>query len=93
MRYDSPVMGAMELSNLEDVDLLVEMCITHTLPPALTLKQGLESITEAIEKFKLESPRSSQGVFRFQVRFCLYFDHFSRVFVFGGTSLKMQPTF
>ncbi|TYK09049.1 protein PHYLLO [Cucumis melo var. makuwa] len=67
VRYDSPVMGAMELSNLEDVDLLVEMCITHTLPPALTLKQGLESITEAIEKFKLESPRSSQGVFRFQV--------------------------
>uniref|UniRef100_A0A0A0KQZ1 Mandelate racemase/muconate lactonizing enzyme C-terminal domain-containing protein n=1 Tax=Cucumis sativus TaxID=3659 RepID=A0A0A0KQZ1_CUCSA len=67
VRYDSPVMGAMELSDLEDVDLLVEMCITHTLPPALTLKQGLESITEAIEKFKLESPRSSQGVFRFQV--------------------------
>ncbi|XP_022992379.1 protein PHYLLO, chloroplastic isoform X2 [Cucurbita maxima] len=67
VRYDSPVMGATELSELEDVELMVEMCITHTLPPSLTLKQGLESISEAIEKLKLESPRSSDGVFRFQV--------------------------
>ncbi|XP_038893380.1 protein PHYLLO, chloroplastic isoform X5 [Benincasa hispida] len=67
VRYDSPVMGATELSDLEDVEFLVEMCITHTLPPALTLKQGLESISEAIEKLKLEPPRSSHGVFRFQV--------------------------
>ncbi|XP_023512020.1 protein PHYLLO, chloroplastic isoform X3 [Cucurbita pepo subsp. pepo] len=67
VRYDSPVMGATELSELEDVELMVEMCITHTLPPALTLKQGLESISEAIDKLKFESPRSSDGVFRFQV--------------------------
>lgn len=76
MRYDSPVMGATELSELEDVELMVEMCITHTLPPALTLKQGLESISEAIDKLKLESPRSSDGVFRFQVWLCLYFRFF-----------------
>ncbi|XP_022149055.1 protein PHYLLO, chloroplastic isoform X2 [Momordica charantia] len=67
VRFDSKVMGAMELSDLEDGDLVVEMCITHTLPPALTLNQGLESISEAIEKLKLEPPRSSDGVFRFQV--------------------------
>lgn len=83
MRFDSPVLGATELSDLEDVDLVVEMCITRTLPPALTLKQGLESISEAIEKLKLEPPRSSSGVFRFQVWPCLHFDHFPLIFEFG----------
>lgn len=76
VRFDSPVMGAAELSHLEDIDLLVETCITRTLPPALTLKQGLESISEAIEKLKLEPPHSSNGVFRFQVCRCLHFDYF-----------------
>ncbi|XVE91706.1 hypothetical protein REPUB_Repub01dG0034000 [Reevesia pubescens] len=64
VRFDGPVMDANEL---EDGDLVVETCITSTLPPALTLEHGLQSIKEAVEELKLNPPCSSTGVLRFQV--------------------------
>ncbi|XWS64136.1 hypothetical protein CRYUN_Cryun06bG0160800 [Craigia yunnanensis] len=65
VRFDGPVMDANEL---EDGDLVVETCITRTLPPALTLEHGLQSIREAVEELKLNPPCSSSGLLRFQ--FC-----------------------
>ena len=64
VRFDGPVMDANEL---EDGDFVVETCITRTLPPALTLEHGLQSIREAVEELKLNPPCSSSGVLRFQV--------------------------
>lgn len=57
-----------ELSGTEDGDLAFETCITRTLPSALTLEQGLQRITEAVEKMKMDSPSSASGIFRFQVQ-------------------------
>lgn len=51
----------------EDAALLVSRCITQTLPPALTLEQGLDRIQEAVEELKSKPPCSSSGMFRFQV--------------------------
>lgn len=64
VRFDGPLIDANEL---KDGDLEVETCITRTLPPALTLEHGLQSIREAVEELKLNPPRSSSGVLRFQV--------------------------
>ncbi|XP_021292917.1 protein PHYLLO, chloroplastic isoform X1 [Herrania umbratica] len=64
VRFDGPIIDANEL---EDGDLVVETCITHTLPPALTLEHGLQSIKEAVDALKLNPPSSSSGVLRFQV--------------------------
>jgi isochorismate synthase/2-succinyl-5-enolpyruvyl-6-hydroxy-3-cyclohexene-1-carboxylate synthase/2-succinyl-6-hydroxy-2,4-cyclohexadiene-1-carboxylate synthase/O-succinylbenzoate synthase len=52
--------------NLDD-DLVVQVCVTRTLPPALTLELGLESLKEAIDELKTNPPKSSSGVLRFQV--------------------------
>ncbi|XP_016572692.2 protein PHYLLO, chloroplastic isoform X3 [Capsicum annuum] len=51
----------------EDAALLISTCITRTLSPALTLKQGLEKIKEAVEELKAKPPCCSSGMFRFQV--------------------------
>ncbi|XP_017971653.1 PREDICTED: protein PHYLLO, chloroplastic isoform X2 [Theobroma cacao] len=64
VRFDGPIIDANEL---EDGDLVVETCITHTLPPALTLEHGLQSIKEAVDALKLNPPCSSSGVLRFQI--------------------------
>ncbi|XP_022776671.1 protein PHYLLO, chloroplastic isoform X13 [Durio zibethinus] len=64
VRFDVPVMDANEL---EDGDLMMETCITRTLPPALTLEHGLQGIKEVVEELKLNPPCSSSGVLRFQV--------------------------
>lgn len=47
--------------------LPVELSLTRTLPPALTLRHGVEKLREAIEELKLDPPRSNSGVLRFQV--------------------------
>ncbi|XP_062163333.1 protein PHYLLO, chloroplastic isoform X1 [Alnus glutinosa] len=67
VRLDGPVVEIGELSGTEDGDLVFETCITRTLPPALTLEQGLQRITEAVEKMKMDPPAAATGIFRFQV--------------------------
>jgi len=57
--------------NLDD-DLVVQVCVTRTLPPALTLELGLESLKEAIDELKTNPPKSSSGVLRFQVLICFH---------------------
>nr|GMD80397.1 protein PHYLLO, chloroplastic isoform X1 [Ipomoea batatas] len=52
---------------LEDAALIVSTCITRTLPPALTLEQGLEKIEEAVEELKANPPACAFGMLRFQV--------------------------
>jgi isochorismate synthase/2-succinyl-5-enolpyruvyl-6-hydroxy-3-cyclohexene-1-carboxylate synthase/2-succinyl-6-hydroxy-2,4-cyclohexadiene-1-carboxylate synthase/O-succinylbenzoate synthase len=47
--------------------LVLETCITRTLPPALTLERGIESIKAAVDDLKSNPPCSLHGVFRFQV--------------------------
>ncbi|OMO72203.1 Menaquinone biosynthesis protein MenD [Corchorus olitorius] len=64
VRFDGPIIDANEL---EHGDLVVETCITRSLPPALTLEHGLQSIKEAVEELKLNPPCSSSGILRFQV--------------------------
>ncbi|GAY61268.1 hypothetical protein CUMW_208620, partial [Citrus unshiu] len=67
LRFDGPVMDVDEIMDCEEGDLVVETSITRTLPPALTLEHGLESISEAVNKLKTDPPSSSSGVLRFQV--------------------------
>ncbi|KAL9420500.1 hypothetical protein AB3S75_038135 [Citrus x aurantiifolia] len=67
VRFDGPVMDVDEIIDGEEGGLVVETCITRTLPPALTLEHGLESISEAVNKLKTDPPSSSSGVLRFQV--------------------------
>ncbi|XP_024956733.2 protein PHYLLO, chloroplastic isoform X5 [Citrus sinensis] len=68
LRFDGPVMDVDEIMDCEEGDLVVETSITRTLPPALTLEHGLESISEAVNKLKTDPPSSSSGVLRFQNR-------------------------
>lgn len=51
----------------EDDELTVQVCVTRTLPPALTLEVGLERVMEAVDELKTDPPKSSSGVLRFQV--------------------------
>ncbi|PON76783.1 Enolase N-terminal domain-like [Trema orientale] len=68
LRFDGPVMDFSEISEMEDGDFEMETCIIRTLPPAITLEQGIERIKEAMENLKLNPPSStSSGFFRFQV--------------------------
>lgn len=67
VRFDGPVVEIGESSEVVDGDLAFETCITRTLPPALTLEHGLQSIKEAVDKLKLDPPSSASGVLRFQV--------------------------
>ncbi|XP_048134972.1 protein PHYLLO, chloroplastic isoform X2 [Rhodamnia argentea] len=67
VRFDGPIIDVDALSAIKDRELVVENCITRTLPPALTLECGLQSIKEAVEKLKLDPPPSASGVFRFSV--------------------------
>ncbi|GLU04852.1 hypothetical protein SLE2022_219810 [Rubroshorea leprosula] len=66
VKFEGPIMDIKELEKIEDDDLVVETCIVRTLPPALTLEDGLQSINEAVEQLKLNPP-SSSGMLRFQV--------------------------
>lgn len=62
-----PALEVGEVSTMADGELVVETCITRTLPPAVTLEKGLRSIKEAVEALKLNPPCTSSGFFRFQV--------------------------
>ncbi|PKI53169.1 hypothetical protein CRG98_026474, partial [Punica granatum] len=66
VRFGGPLIEMEQVGDAEDGDVVVETCITRTLPPALTLEQGLESIKKAIEKLKLDPPGSTSGMLRFQ---------------------------
>uniref|UniRef100_A0A2P2MWF8 Uncharacterized protein MANES_14G092500 n=1 Tax=Rhizophora mucronata TaxID=61149 RepID=A0A2P2MWF8_RHIMU len=66
VRFDGPVVDVAELED-EDCEVVVEMCITRTLQPAVTLETGIQRIKDAVEALKLNPPSSSSGVFRFQV--------------------------
>jgi isochorismate synthase/2-succinyl-5-enolpyruvyl-6-hydroxy-3-cyclohexene-1-carboxylate synthase/2-succinyl-6-hydroxy-2,4-cyclohexadiene-1-carboxylate synthase/O-succinylbenzoate synthase len=69
VQFDGPIMD--RDVNLDD-DLVVQVCVTRTLPPALTLELGLESLKEAIDELKTNPPKSSSGVLRFQVLICFH---------------------
>ncbi|XAR65340.1 2-succinyl-5-enolpyruvyl-6-hydroxy-3-cyclohexene-1-carboxylic-acid synthase [Bertholletia excelsa] len=64
--FSNPVQQG-ETSQTEEAELPFPICITRTLPPALTLEYGLQTIKEAIEELKSNSPPSSTAMFRFQV--------------------------
>ncbi|CAE5963485.1 unnamed protein product [Arabidopsis arenosa] len=67
VQFDGPIMSSDALEvNLDD-DLMVQVCVTRTLSPALTLELGLKSIKEAVDELKTNPPKSSTGVLRFQV--------------------------
>ncbi|CAA7053570.1 unnamed protein product [Microthlaspi erraticum] len=67
VRFDGPITGKDDLEVNEDDDVTVQACVTRTLPPALTLEVGLESLKEAVDELKTNPPKSSSGVLRFQV--------------------------
>ncbi|KAG6654050.1 hypothetical protein CIPAW_05G119100 [Carya illinoinensis] len=67
VRYDGPVVEIGDLAGVEDGELEFETCVARTLPPALTLEQGLQTINEAVEELKMNPPSSSSGILRFQV--------------------------
>ncbi|XP_020083251.1 protein PHYLLO, chloroplastic isoform X4 [Ananas comosus] len=56
-----------EILDVGDRDLPVDLFLTRTLPPALTLKAGYEKIKNAIEELKTNPPSASSGVLRYQV--------------------------
>ena len=64
VRFDGPVPLA---GDVEENDVVFEQCVTRTLPPALTLEEGLRKIKDAVEMLKVAPPRSSTGFLRFQV--------------------------
>lgn len=66
VKFDGPVVDG--TLGAEDGGLLIETCITRTLPPALTLKCGLDSIKQAVESLKAHPPNSTSGILRFQVQ-------------------------
>lgn len=64
VRFD----GTLPLNDdVEDYEVVFEHCVTRTLPPALTLEEGLQKFKDALEILKLSPPPSSTGFLRFQV--------------------------
>ncbi|XP_050872280.1 protein PHYLLO, chloroplastic isoform X2 [Lathyrus oleraceus] len=60
--------GTLPLNDdVEDYEVVFEHCVTRTLPPALTLEEGLQKFKDALEILKLSPPPSSTGFLRFQV--------------------------
>ncbi|KAF3774881.1 PHYLLO protein [Nymphaea thermarum] len=55
------------LSRMERSDFPVEICETRTLPPALTLRDGVMALREAITNLKLDPPCLKSGVLRYQI--------------------------
>lgn len=64
VRFDGPVVLT---SDVEDSEVVFEHCVTQTLPPALTLEEGLQKIKDAVQMLKAAPPRCSTGFLRFQV--------------------------
>lgn len=53
--------------NDDDDEVVFEHCVTKTLPPALTLEDGLHKLKDALEILKLAPPTCETGFLRFQV--------------------------
>jgi isochorismate synthase/2-succinyl-5-enolpyruvyl-6-hydroxy-3-cyclohexene-1-carboxylate synthase/2-succinyl-6-hydroxy-2,4-cyclohexadiene-1-carboxylate synthase/O-succinylbenzoate synthase len=53
--------------DVEDYQILFEHCVTRTLPPALTLEDGLQKLKDVLQMLKLAPPSCSTGFLRFQV--------------------------
>ncbi|XP_057414973.1 protein PHYLLO, chloroplastic isoform X3 [Lotus japonicus] len=64
VRFDGPVPLN---GDVEENEVVFEHCVTRTLPPALTLQDGLDKLKEALEMLKVAPPRCSAGFLRFQV--------------------------
>lgn len=64
VRFDGPVPLN---GDVEENEVVFEHCVTRTLPPALTLQDGLHKLKEALEMLKVAPPRCSAGFLRFQV--------------------------
>ncbi|XP_061354087.1 protein PHYLLO, chloroplastic-like [Gastrolobium bilobum] len=64
VKFDGPVPLTVDV---EENEVVFEHCVTRTLPPALTLEDGLQKMKDAVEMLKLEPPRRSIGFLRFQV--------------------------
>ncbi|KAK1268062.1 hypothetical protein QJS04_geneDACA006670 [Acorus gramineus] len=69
------------LSASDVPDLPVEICMTRTLDPSLTLADGMEKIKEAIGKLKADPPQCPSGVFRFQIEV----DEFANISILAAT--------
>ncbi|KAL9680073.1 hypothetical protein QQ045_017948 [Rhodiola kirilowii] len=65
-RVNSITDGSDELE-IENCDMLLETCTVRSLPPVLSIEDGLEKISEELEKLKINPPCSSSGILRFQV--------------------------
>ncbi|KAK7360716.1 hypothetical protein VNO77_02725 [Canavalia gladiata] len=64
VRWDGPVPLN---GDVLEKGVVFEQCVTRTLPPALTLEEGLEKLKEALQMLKVARPLSSTGFLRFQV--------------------------
>ncbi|WJX87640.1 hypothetical protein P8452_69808 [Trifolium repens] len=53
--------------DVEDYQILFEHCVTRTLPPSLTLENGLQKLKDVLQMLKLAPPSCSTGFLRFQV--------------------------
>jgi len=51
----------------DDDEVTFEHCVTRTLPPALTLEDGLQKLKDALEILKIAPPSCETGFLRFQV--------------------------
>ncbi|GER31893.1 2-succinyl-5-enolpyruvyl-6-hydroxy-3-cyclohexene-1-carboxylate synthase [Striga asiatica] len=56
-----------EVLDAKDAALLVNTCITRSLPPVLSLEQGLERIKESVAELRANPPCCSSGMYRFQL--------------------------
>ena len=69
-----------EVQEMEELDSLVEISETRTLPSALSYRNGADKIREEVENLKVNPPSSASGVLRLQVylfrHFALFFSHF-----------------
>ncbi|KAL5987498.1 hypothetical protein ACLOJK_035246 [Asimina triloba] len=62
-------------SEMEVPNFPVELCQTHTLPPALTLEAAANQIKEAICKLKSSPPPAASGVLRFQSMHATFYEY------------------
>lgn len=73
VRFDVPVSLNDDVE--EEYQVVFEHCVTRTLPPALTLEEGLQKFKDALEMLKMSPPSCSTGFLRFQVSLPIYFTH------------------
>lgn len=59
--------GYEEGVEIENGDMLLEMCVVRDLEPVIRVEDGLEKIRDELEKMKVNPPFSKRGILRFQV--------------------------